>query len=121
MSRSQIRAVAFDVGPAVRLALSNLLQERLRLALSVLGVALSVMLILFLFGLEAGAFEGSRAYMANSPGSVVVMPKGVRSTVAVAGKYLSAANVERVAATDGVERVTPVIRTGVIPELHGKK
>ena len=38
------------------LALQNLLQDTLRLALSVVGIALALMLILFLLGLRAGIF-----------------------------------------------------------------
>jgi putative ABC transport system permease protein len=107
--------------PAGRLAASNLFEEKLRLGLSVLGVALSVMLILILLGLRAGVYKGVRAYLENSPGSIVVLPKGTRTTFAVAGKQLPPGTTEAVSRVDGVARVTPLLRMGSIPDLHGKK
>ncbi len=104
------------------LALRNLLQDRLRFALSVVGIALSVMLILFLLGLRAGFFEGSRAYLAHSQGSVVVMPPGVENTLAAGtGQYLAGGTTEEIAGSPGVARVVPVLATRAMPELHGKK
>lgn len=107
--------------PARRLAAANLFEEKLRLSLSVLGVALSVMLILILLGLRAGVYKGVRAYLENSPGSIVVLPKGARTTFAVAGKQLPPGTAEAVTRVDGVARVTPLLRMGSIPDLHGKK
>ena len=103
------------------LALRNLLQDRTRLALSMLGVALAVMLILFLMGLRAGVYQGAAAYLENAPGSVMVMPRGVKSTQAGSGQFLPAGTAETVAAIEGVARVTPVLALVVVPDLHGKK
>lgn len=104
-----------------RLAFKNLVQDQLRLALSAVGIALAVMLILFLFGLRAGVFQGARAYLQNSPGSVVVMPAGVKSTMTASGKYLPAGAKDAVGHFDDVDVVTPVLRTSAIPDLHGNK
>ena len=112
---------ALAAGPPWLLAQRNLTQDGLRLGLSVLGIALAVMLILFILGLRAGVFKGARAYLDNSPGSVVVMPAGVKSTMAVSGKHLPAGVTGAVARMDGVASVTPVLRTSAIPDLHGKK
>ena len=109
------------LGPAGRLAAANLFEEKLRLSLSVLGVALAVMLILILLGLRAGVYKGTRAYLENSPGSIVVLPKGTRTTFAVAGKQLPPGTTDAVTRVDGVARVVPVLRMGSIPDLHGKK
>jgi putative ABC transport system permease protein len=106
---------------AARLALHNLLQDKLRLALSVIGVALPVMLILFLLGLRAGAFRSAVIYLDHAPGSVAVMPKGVRSTSAGSGQFLSPETISAVASAPGVSRVTPVLLIMAITELHGKK
>lgn len=106
----------------MRLALQNLLQDKLRFALSVVGIALSVMLILVLLGLREGFLEGSKAYLAHAPGSVVVMPQGVESTLAAGtGQYLAGGTTEAVADTPGVARVVPVVGTRAMPELHGTK
>ena len=103
------------------LALQNLLQDTLRLALSVIGVALAVMLILFLLGLRAGIFRSAVIYLDHAPGSVVVMPKGVRSTSAGTGQFLSSAMASNVASAPGVGRATPILLVLAISELHGKK
>jgi hypothetical protein len=56
----------------VNLAIHNLLQDKLRFALSVTGVALAVMLILFLLGLREGMFhfyserEGHQGHRADT-------------------------------------------------------
>lgn len=63
----------------MRLAMQNLLQDKTRLLLSVIGVGFAVMLILFLLGLRAGMFRSAVIYLDNAPGSVVVVPAGVPS------------------------------------------
>lgn len=105
----------------MNLAIHNLLQDKLRFLLSVAGVALAVMLILFLLGLREGVFQNAVVYLDHSPGSVAVMPAGVKSTSAGSGQMLSAETTAAVASTPGVERVTPVLLVMAIPELHGKK
>src|SRR3989304_2164305 len=72
----------------MKLALQNLLQDKLRFALSVTGIALAVMLILFLLGLRAGVFRSAAIYLDNAPGSVAVMPEGVKSTSAGSARFV---------------------------------
>ena len=113
---------AISIGPAPRLALQNLLQDKLRLVLSVVGIALAVMLILFLLGLRAGIFDSAKAYLANTPGSVVVLPQEVKSTLAAgSGEYLPAGASEAVARKPGVARVIPFLELRAMPEFHGRK
>ena len=112
---------SLSLGQPWGLALQNLLQDTLRLALSVIGVALAVMLILFLLGLRAGIFRSAVIYLEHAPGSVVVMPKGVSSTGAGSSQFLSPATASTVASTPGVARVTPIMLVLAISELHGKK
>ena len=113
---------ALSIGPAPRLALQNLLQDKLRLVLSVIGIALAVMLILFLLGLRAGVFDSAKAYLANTPGSVVVLPQEIKSTLAAgSGEYLPAGASEAVARKPGVASVIPVLELRAMPEFHGRK
>src|SRR3990172_7685809 len=93
----------------LNLALSNLFQDKLRFALSVIGIALAVMLILFLLGLRAGVFRSAVMYLDNTPGSVAVMPQGVKSTSAGSGQFLPPETVDAVSSAPGVDRVTPVL------------
>ncbi len=103
------------------LALQNLLQDKLRFALSVVGVALAVMLILFLLGLRAGILRSAIIYFDNAPGSVAVMPAGVKNTSAGISQFLPRETADRVAAEPGVGRVTPILLMMAIPEFHGRK
>lgn len=103
------------------LALRNLMQDKLRFALSVVGVALAVMLILFLLGLRAGVFQSAVIYLDHAPGAVAVMPAGVRNTSAGVSQFLPPETADRVAAAPGVGRVTPILLMMAIPELHGRK
>lgn len=103
------------------IALQNLLQDTLRFALSVVGVALAVMLILFLLGLRAGVFQSAVIYLDHAPGAVAVMPAGVRNTSAGVSQFLPPETADRVASTPGVGRVTPILLMMAILELHGRK
>lgn len=103
------------------LALQNLLQDKLRFVLSVLGVALAVMLILFLLGLRAGVFRSAVTYLDHTPGSVVVLPQGGTSTSAGSGQFLPTGTTDAVARTPGVARVTPILLLMAMPEFHGRK
>ncbi len=103
------------------LALQNLLQDTMRLVLSVIGIALALMLILFLLGLRAGVFRSAIIYLDHAPGSIVVMPQGVRSTGAGSTQFLSPQTVDAISSTLGVAHVTPILLMMDIPQLHGKK
>lgn len=115
--REPFRAAA----SAARLALRNLLQDRLRFALSVVGVGLSLMLILLLLGLRAGALRSSVVYLDNAPGSVEVLPPGARSTAAGSAQFLASETTDAVVAAPGVARVTPILLTMGFSGLHGTK
>lgn len=112
---------SFSVRQPWGLAMQNLLQDRLRLALSVVGIALALMLILFLLGLRAGIFRSAVVYLDNTPGSIAVMPQGQRSTGAGSAQFLTAETVRAITSTPGVGRATPVLLVIAVPELHGKK
>jgi putative ABC transport system permease protein len=60
-------------------------------------------------------------YLDHAPGSVAVMPAGVKSTSAGSGQFLSPETVAAVASAPGVGRATPILLTMAIPELHGQK
>lgn len=103
------------------LALRNLTQDKVRLLLSVVGVALAVMLILFLLGLRTGLFRSVVTYLDNTPGSVVILPRGVKSTAAGSGQFLPQGTADAVVEVAGVARVTPILLMTGIPEFHDRK
>ena len=102
------------------LARRNLTHDRVRLLLSVTGVALSVMLILLLSGYLAGIYRQASTYLDHAPGSVVVAQKGVR-TFAGSSSFLPPDVLDAVRATPGVERAVPIVMQAAILELHDRK
>lgn len=106
---------------ASRLALRNLVQDRLRFSLTVVAIALALMLILFLLGLRNGVRRSAVVYLDSSPGSVAVLPPGGKSTGAGSARFLGPEVLESVAATRGVARVTPILLTLGFSEFHDRK
>lgn len=102
------------------LAMHNLFQDKLRLVLSVVGIALAVMLMLFLLGFRQGVFKSTAIYLENAPGSVAVMPAGVDSSHGH-GQYVSPETIEAITGTPGVERAVPVQLQLAGLEFHGQK
>lgn len=102
------------------LAQRNLFRDRTRLALSVLGVAVSIALILLLAGYRSGVYLQSSAYLDNTPGSVVVAERGIRDFLGTASVLPQGAE-EAVRGQAGVERVIPVVAQFVIFERHDRK
>lgn len=102
------------------LARHNLLRDRTRLALSVVGVALAIMLMLLLSGLLSGMYTQIGAYLEHSPGQVVVAQKGVRNLLG-ATSQLPPGTVDRVRAESGVARAIPIVSQFVMLDLDGHK
>jgi putative ABC transport system permease protein len=102
------------------LARRNLLHDKVRLGLSVAGVALAVMLILLLNGFLAGMFRQITSYLDRSPGSVVVAQSGVTNMLG-ATSLLPGGTAARVEAMPEVAGVAPILSQFVILDLHDKK
>lgn len=102
------------------LARRNLTHDRVRLVLSITGVALSVMLILLLSGYLAGIYRQSATYLENAPGSVVVAQQGVR-TFAGSSSFLSSDVLDSVRTTPGVAQAVPIVMQAAVLELHDRK
>lgn len=102
------------------LARRNLLQDKTRLALSVAGVSLAVMLMLLLNGLLGGMYTQIGAYLDHSPGSLVLAQKGVRNLLG-ATSFLPPDATARIRAVPGVAREIPIVSQFVILDLHGRK
>jgi putative ABC transport system permease protein len=100
------------------LARRNLLQDTTRLALSVIGVALAVMLILLLQGFLNGMYRQIAAYLQHTPGAVVVAQEDV-SNLLGATSLLPPGTVA--AARSRGATVVPILSQFVILDLHDKK
>ena len=102
------------------IARRNLFQDKMRLVLSVLGVALSVMLILVLNGLLDGTFRQVTRYLENASSSVVVAQSGVKNLLG-ATSILPIGTEDAVRGTGEVEKAVPIFSQFLILDLHGKK
>ena len=102
------------------LARRNLFRDRTRFALSVLGVAASVGLILLLSGYRSGVYQQATAYLQNTPGSVVVAERGIRDFLGTTS-VLPPGVQEATRRIPGVDRVIPVVSQFVIFERHDRK
>jgi putative ABC transport system permease protein len=107
-------------GPVRALAWRNLVVDRMRFALSVAGVAVSVMLMLLLRGYLDGVYQQASAYFENAAGEIVVAQSGTRNTLSSAS-VLPDGTRGRARSTTGVTRAIPVLFTYVILELHERK
>lgn len=102
------------------LARRNLFQDKTRLALSVGGVALAVMLILILKGFLAGMNKQITAYLEYSPGSIVVAQEDVVNLLG-AISLLPRGVDQKAENIRGVDDVIPILSQFIILDLHEKK
>jgi putative ABC transport system permease protein len=101
----------------VKLSARNLLQDKTRLALSIAGVALALMLILILTGFVSGINLQLSRYLDHAPGSVVLVQSGSQGN----GSVVPAATVNSVREVPGVANVVPVISQYAVLEIAGAK
>jgi putative ABC transport system permease protein len=103
----------------MKIAWRNLLKDKTRLALSIGGVALAVMLILILNGFVTGMNAQIGAYLNHAPGTLVVAQDGVENLLGVSSQLpASAAGTVK---ARGAAKVVPILSQFVILDLHGKK
>lgn len=92
----------------LRLAFRNLFQNKVRLVISVGGVALALLLILSLDAILAGVEQQVTAYVDYSGADIFVAQEGVRN-MHMAASSLPASMAGRVKTVPGVESVTPIL------------
>src|SRR5512134_3040815 len=102
------------------LARRNLFQDKTRLALSIGGVALAVMLILVLKGFLAGMNRQITSYLDNSPGSIVIAEEDVVNLLG-ATSLIPEGTDQKAESVRGVDQVIPILSQFIILDLHGKK
>jgi putative ABC transport system permease protein len=104
----------------VPLARRNLFADRRRLAASVVGVGLAVMLILLLDGMWAGLRAQTTLYTDKAGADLYVLQSGMRDLTA-GTSALPLATVDAVRADPDVTWAAPVRTAYVILQLHGTK
>ena len=102
------------------LARRNLFQDKTRLALSIGGVALAVMLILILKGFLTGMNRQITSYLDHSPGSIVVAQEDVVNLLG-ATSLLPEGILQKTETVRGVDEAIPILSQFVILDLHEKK
>jgi putative ABC transport system permease protein len=102
------------------LARRNLFQDKTRLALSIGGVALAIMLILVLKGFLAGMNRQITSYLDHSPGSIIVAQEDVVNLLG-ATSLLPEGVDQKAEMIRGVNEVIPILSQFVILDLHEKK
>ncbi|HSE07838.1 MAG TPA: ABC transporter permease [Nocardioidaceae bacterium] len=84
-----------------------LFTERRRAALTVLGVAAALLLVLVLRGIFAGAIDQVTSYIRSSPAEVFVSQRGVK-TMHMSASALPSGTVEQIRSVPGVEWASPL-------------
>ena len=102
------------------LARRNLLKDKTRMALSVGGVALALMLILVLNGFLDGLYAQITSYLDRSPGSIVVAQKDVVNLLG-STSLLPDGIVTQAKGVRDVDKAIPVLSQFIILDLHEKK
>lgn len=91
----------------IRLAFRNLFQNKIRLVISVGGVAMALLLILSLDAIFAGVEKQVTAYMDNSGADIFVSQSGVEN-MHMAASSLPVIDLDKVKGISGVQAVTPI-------------
>jgi putative ABC transport system permease protein len=102
------------------LAYRNLFQNKFRLAVSVVGVALSIMLIIFLNGFLRGIYVQVTAYLDHTPADWVVAQDGV-SNLLGATSLLPIETEDLADGLPGIDSVTPIIAQYAILDIDDEK
>ncbi|VAW43467.1 hypothetical protein MNBD_CHLOROFLEXI01-544 [hydrothermal vent metagenome] len=102
------------------LAFRNLWQQKFRLALSVAGVALAMMLIILLNGFLSGIYVQVTAYLDNTPADLVIAQDGVTNLLG-ATSLLPAGVADQARGVPGVAQVMPIVSQFTIFDLHDEK
>jgi len=102
------------------LAFRNLFQQKFRLALSIGGVALAMMLIVLLNGFLAGIYVQITAYLDNTPADLIIAQDGVTNLLS-ASSLLPASVADQARGVPGIEQVIPIISQFVIMDIHDEK
>jgi putative ABC transport system permease protein len=100
-----LAALQPEVVAVFNLALKNLLQERGRFVLGIVGVAFANLLIMFQMAMVSGTFAQVTNYIDKTHADIWVLQEGVFD-ITSSTSFVSSTNIGRIRAIDGVENVT---------------
>ncbi len=98
----------------------NLVHDHFRLALSAVGVALSIMLIILLDGFLEGLYAQVTTYQRHTAADIYIAQKGVVNMLG-ATSVLPQGTLEAVRQVEGTARVIPIVSQFIILSIHDKK
>lgn len=101
------------------LARRNLFHDKTRLTLSVTSLALALMLMLILNGIQNGLVRQQSVYYERTPGSIVVGQEGV--TTSLGTSSVPRGTTDLVRQTEGAVSVIPILSQFFFLELHDRK
>lgn len=104
----------------IHLAFRNLFQQKFRLSLSIGGVALAMMLIVFLNGFQAGIFRQVTAYLDHTPADLVVAEEDITKMLGASSR-LPAGAADLAQGVPGIARIIPIVSQFVTLDIHDKK
>ncbi|HET7421238.1 MAG TPA: ABC transporter permease [Candidatus Dormibacteraeota bacterium] len=106
----------------MNLAWRNLIQDKTRAGLSVLGVALAIMLILVLGGFVSGLNVQVTRYLDHAPGSIVLLRTGLQGASSVTPtNTLPDSALTAARSTAGVAAAVPVVSQTAVLDLGSAK
>ena len=95
----------------LKLAWRNLTNEPTRMAISVTGIALALVLILVIAGIFAGSEEFAVAYIKNEPAPIWLMQSGV-ANMHMSSSYIAPELIIEAEQIEGIKDITGVLYTG---------
>lgn len=104
----------------LKYSLKSLYKEKTKLALSVLGVAFAIVLILVIDGIYAGISRKMTVYIDTNKADVFVMQKGVKN-MHMARSYLPVKLAAALEKIDGVQEVAYINYGNLTTKLHDKR
>lgn len=93
---------------AVSLPIRNLLESRIRLAVSIGGVSLSLLLVLVLNGIVAGSVKQVTAYIERTPTDLIISQKSVKS-LHMTTSFFPSERIVETKSIPGVRNVSPIL------------
>ena len=104
----------------IYLAFRNLFQQKFRLALSIGGVTLAMMLIVLLNGFLAGIYVQVTAYLDNTPADLIIAQDGVTNLLS-ASSLLPPNSEDLARGVPGVAQLIPIVSQFIIMDIHDEK
>ena len=95
-------------------------KEKTRFFITTAGIAFSVLLILFLFGIYDGVKKGATSYVQNNEADIWICQKNSTNLLR-SSSFLSAAFNKEIKDIDGVQQVSVILRVLTTAEINGKK